>query len=180
MRRKLTLIFIFLLVIIGLVIVTSSALLALEKAFKLPPCCQDAQKKKNGSSNPLETYQKLAFTNVETKDGKLFIEGETDLPNGSKLRISLIDNNDGLDGIVIKEKIIEVNNLRFSAVFSFSGELQLLNIQVDVLFDPKIQNSGVSTKIPRSGENLTGNQVQIQNERKILRISQSIDPNTSS
>jgi hypothetical protein len=180
MRRKPTIIFIILLVITGLVFVTNSALLALENASKLPPCCQDGQKKKSSINKELENYQKLILTKAHIKNGKLSVEGETDLPNGSKLIISLIENNAGLEGIVIKEKTIEVNNLRFSAVFSFSDELQSQDIQADVLFDPKIQNSGVSSKIPRSGENLTGDQVQIQNGRKTLRISQFIDPNPSS
>lgn len=175
MKRKL-IIFVILLSMIGLVLASNSLLFALEKDSKLPPCCQEGQNKKNTSSTKeLEYYQKLILTKLIREKEKISIEGETDLPNGSKLKISVLYKTDSLEGVVFREKTIEVNNFRYSAAFPILDELKTKNIHIQILFDPKLQNIGISRKIPTSGVNLNGDQVELFQGRKILKTSQSID-----
>ncbi|MCX6089809.1 MAG: hypothetical protein NTX88_05480, partial [Candidatus Atribacteria bacterium] len=121
----------------------------------LPSCCQP--KSSGGGSMKIESYSKLAITEVIYQDGKIRVNGTTDLPFGSKLIVTLSQPGTSSAGI---ERKIEVHNEKFSAFLTPPDPSYLSQkIKVEVVFEPRNQPPEVSTVVGSFGEKISGDLV---------------------
>ena len=113
-------------------------------------------------------YSNLTITQFVLKDGRYRVDGLTDLPNGTKLVVSIKAFSDTSFNL---QKTIEVHNSSFTAFFAISSENSSINkkMLVEVFCNPQKQNSGLINRIDHFGKNFVGESMIILGKLRILK-----------
>ncbi|MGA1284239.1 MAG: hypothetical protein ACO34J_09300 [Prochlorothrix sp.] len=112
----------------------------------------------------------MTLTAEATADPRVVIRGETNLPDGSEILISM-DNNLGAS---FQDKAM-VTQGKFETTLGPPAGLETAQYSIDAVFSPFAQSEEVQAIVGRKGEKLTGNLVSTSTLIEGLKIA-STDP----
>lgn len=125
-----------------------------------------------------KTYSKLDIDNIQASNGKIIMNGSTDLPDGSKIAVSFdVANQKNLS----ISTDAEVNKGAFSASLAYPDKAAYANgpYEVNYIFTPSGQSNDVLEMVGKNGENLSGSNMKTNNDLKINMLETSENPKLS-
>ncbi|NSW76416.1 MAG: hypothetical protein HPY68_06515 [Candidatus Atribacteria bacterium] len=156
------------------IVILSTIFTALSSAVlwaeTLPPCCKKETAKeesKSRSTRKTQMYSQLEITAVEFKEGKIVVKGVTDLPNSSRLLVSIFEEDQKSAPL---SRSCEVTEGTFVAFLTppqeWQGNTQFLTVKV--VFDPHTQIPAVNRATGNNGENLQSEKAVTQGKSTLL------------
>ncbi|SHJ28614.1 hypothetical protein [Clostridium magnum] len=125
-------------------------------------------------------YSNIDISEIKYQDGKVKVNGSTDLPNNSKITISFdVAGRSAKDTYIGVDEEVSVQNSKFSAelVPPDRNEFTSGKYVVEVLFTPMAQSQDIINLVGKSGENLTGGNAQKNDMLKIntLEVNKQVE-----
>lgn len=124
------------------------------------------------------TFSNLEIKNVQASNGKVLIDGITDLPDNSKVTVSFdVAGQKDTDTYLGVSQDVQVKNGTFSASITPPNiqEYTKGNYNVDLLFTPKAQSDDVLKLVGKNGENLSGSNKKTDNDLKFNTLETTKD-----